>query len=106
MRSESAAFEDIADVQLQQELLNLAVHMIEAKTRSFDVARYEDRYENALLDLVKAKQAGREVQPAPTPRPANVINLMDALRRSIEAEKGRPGNRGPASAAARRRSRT
>ena len=41
----------------------------------------------ALVDLVKTKQAGREVEPAPTPRPSNVINLMDALRRSIETEK-------------------
>ena len=42
---------------------------------------------NALLDLVKAKQAGREFQPVAAPQPANVINLMDALRRSIAAEK-------------------
>jgi DNA end-binding protein Ku len=88
VRSEGAAFEDIVDVQLQQELLDLAAHIIETKTGRFDVSQYEDRYENALLDLVKTKQAGREVQPAPMPRPANVINLMDALRRSIEAEKG------------------
>jgi DNA end-binding protein Ku len=95
VRSESAAFEDIADVQLQEELLDLAARIIETKTRSFDLTRYEDRYEDALLDLVKTKQAGRELQPVATPRPSNVINLMDALRRSIEAEKDqsrtRPG---------------
>jgi DNA end-binding protein Ku len=91
VRRESAAFEDIADVQLQGELLDLATRIIESKIRTFDVSRYEDRYENALLDLVKTKQAGREVEPAPTPRPSNVINLMDALRRSIEAEKTQPG---------------
>jgi DNA end-binding protein Ku len=96
VRGESAAFEDIADVQLQQELLDLAGHIIETKTAAFDVSRYQDRYENALLDLVKAKQAGREVQPVATPRPANVINLMDALRRSIEAEKTQPGKSGAA----------
>jgi non-homologous end joining protein Ku len=39
------------------------------------------------MDLVKAKEAGRAVQPVATPRPATVINLMDALRRSIEHEK-------------------
>jgi DNA end-binding protein Ku len=105
VRSESAVFEDILDVQLQQELLDLAAHIIETKTRGFDASRYEDRYENALVDLVRAKQAGREVQPAPTPRPANVINLMDALRRSIETEKGaaqksRPGEQERADAVA------
>jgi DNA end-binding protein Ku len=91
VRTESAVFEDILDVKLQQELLDLASHIIETKTREFDASRYEDRYENALVDLMKSKQAGREVQPAPTPRPANVINLMDALRRSIEVEKGEVG---------------
>jgi DNA end-binding protein Ku len=87
VRSESAAFEGIADTQLQPELLDLATKIIESKTRPFDVSRYEDRYENALLDLVKTKQAGREVEPAPTPQPSNVINLMDALRRSVASEK-------------------
>jgi DNA end-binding protein Ku len=78
----------IADLELQDELLDLAAHIIERKTGPFDVSRYEDRYENALLDLIKAKQSGHEVQPAETPQPTNVINLMDALRRSIAAEKG------------------
>jgi DNA end-binding protein Ku len=87
VRSESAVFEDIADVELQEELLDLAAHIIETKTGKFDVSRYEDRYENALIDLVKAKQGGREVQPAKAPEPTNVINLMDALRRSVASEK-------------------
>jgi DNA end-binding protein Ku len=91
VRSESAAFEDIADIQLQQELLDLAVRIIETKTSEFDVTRYEDRYENALLDLVKTKQTGRELPPAKAPQPANVINLMDALRRSISSEKAQAG---------------
>jgi DNA end-binding protein Ku len=87
VRSESAAFEDSADLQVQEDLLDLAVRIIETKTGRFDVTRYEDRYENALLDLVKTKQAGREIQPVRVPQPSNVINLMDALRRSIEVEK-------------------
>jgi DNA end-binding protein Ku len=64
-----------------------AAHIIETKTGTFDLGRYEDRYETALIDLIKAKQVGREVQPAETPKPTNVINLMDALRRSIASEK-------------------
>jgi DNA end-binding protein Ku len=94
-RSEGAACEDIADVQVQEELLALAARVIEQKNGRFDTSRYEDRYENALMDLVKAKQSSREIQPVKAPQPANVINLMDALRRSIaaekaEAEKSRP----------------
>jgi DNA end-binding protein Ku len=96
VRSEGAVFEDIPDIELQKEMLDLAAHIIETKTGTFDLSQYEDRYENALIDLIKAKQAGHELQPAETPQPTNVINLMDALRRSIEAEKGqartsRPG---------------
>jgi DNA end-binding protein Ku len=87
VRNAGAVFEDIADMELQDEMLDLAAHIIERKTGAFDVSRYEDRYENALIDLVKAKQGGRPTQPAETPRPPNVINLMDALRRSIASEK-------------------
>ena len=55
----------------------------------------------ALIAMLKAKQAGMPMQAkAPTPRPANVVNLMDALRRSIAAEKparapSEPGGRKP-----------
>jgi DNA end-binding protein Ku len=50
-----------------------------------------DRYENAVIDLLKTKEAGLPL-PAekPEPRPHNVINILDALRRSIEAEKAAP----------------
>jgi DNA end-binding protein Ku len=96
VRSEGAAFEDIADIELQKEMLDLAVHIIETKKAKFDVSRYEDRYENALIDLVKAKQGGREVRPVETPQPSNVINLMDALRRSVASEKDNAAkSRGP-----------
>jgi DNA end-binding protein Ku len=87
VRDQRAAFEDIADIELQKEMLDLAAHIIETKMSTFDVSQYEDRYESALIDLIKAKQAGREPQPAAAPHPANVINLMDALRRSIATEK-------------------
>ena len=53
----------------------------------FEPAKFEDRYENAVLNLIKSKQAGEPVvAPAALP-PTTVVNLMDALRRSIEAEK-------------------
>jgi DNA end-binding protein Ku len=76
VRNEGAVFEDIADVELQDELLELAAHIIEKKTGPFDVGWYEDRDENALIDLIKAKQSGREIQPVETPQPTNVINLI------------------------------
>jgi DNA end-binding protein Ku len=89
VRDAGAAFEEIADLELQQEMLDLAAHIIETKAAKFDVSRYDDRYENALIDLVKAKQGGREIESAKAPQPTNVINLMDALRRSVANEKTR-----------------
>jgi DNA end-binding protein Ku len=87
IRDAGAAFEEIADLELQQEMLDLAAHIIDTKAGKFDLSRYEDRYENALIELVKAKQGGGEIKPAHTPQPQNVINLMDALRRSLASEK-------------------
>jgi DNA end-binding protein Ku len=87
VRSAGAAFEDIADVELQKDMLDLAAHIIAQKTGAFDLSHYEDRYENALADLIRAKQSGREVRPVEPPQPSNVINLMDALRRSVASEK-------------------
>jgi DNA end-binding protein Ku len=64
-------------------MIDLASHIIERKQAPFNPARFNDRYEEAMAELIKSKQAGMPLQPAPAPRPANVINLMDALRRSI-----------------------
>ena len=52
----------------------------------FDPSKFSDRYEDALKALIQAKQAGKPLPEAPA-RPTNVINLMDALRKSIESEK-------------------
>jgi DNA end-binding protein Ku len=87
VRSDTAYFEDIPDVEVPDEMLDLAKHIIDRKSGHFDVKGFEDRYENALAELIRAKQAGR---PADLPKPqlpSNVVNLMDALRRSIAAEK-------------------
>src|SRR6266702_1067672 len=54
----------------------------------FDASEFEDRYENAVVEMLKRKQAG--LPPAEQPEaaaPTNVVNLMDALRRSVESEK-------------------
>ena len=71
-------------------MLKLATHILETKKGHFDPSKFEDRYENALIDLIKAKRAGKEPPNAAEPRPSNVINLMDALRRSAQAERRKP----------------
>jgi len=89
MRSEEPYFDDIPKTKISEEMLDLAAHIIDKKSGKFEPEAFEDRYEKALVALVKSKQAGK---PPPTqkdaPKPSNVINLMDALKRSISAEKG------------------
>jgi len=88
VRDDTAYFADIPDVEIPEEMLDLAMHIIDRKAGSFDPAAFEDRYENALVELIRAKQAGRSVEPRKLDKPSNVVNLMDALRRSIDNEKG------------------
>jgi DNA end-binding protein Ku len=80
-------FDDIPDVKVSKDVLDLAKHILETKKAKFDPAKFEDRYETALKELIAAKQAGRKPPTSPPPRPSNVINLMDALRRSVKAEQ-------------------
>jgi DNA end-binding protein Ku len=92
VRDASGYFEDLPDVDLPAEMKQLAAHILETKQGNFEPTKFEDRYEAALVALLKSKQAGRPLKvDAPAPRATNVVNLMDALRRSIAAEN--PGKR-------------
>jgi non-homologous end joining protein Ku len=69
-------------------MLDVAEHILLSKTADFDPAFLEDRYRTALVSMLKEKQAElpRKASPA-MPSPQNVINLMDALKRSLESER-------------------
>ncbi|RAI42930.1 Ku protein [Rhodoplanes roseus] len=89
VRGEEPYFEDIPEVQVPKEMLSLAEHILDSKATDFDPAGFHDRYEEALVELLQKKQAGRPSAPATAAStPATVINLMDALKRSIVAETG------------------
>jgi DNA end-binding protein Ku len=79
-------FTEIPDLELPKEMLELAKHIIHKMAGRFEPDRFEDRYANALIELIRSKQKGMPVKPQPTHRHTNVINLMDALRRSVESE--------------------
>jgi DNA end-binding protein Ku len=82
---------------------NLARHIISTMATDFDPAKFEDRYENAVIELLKSKQAGTPAHiPTSVAPPSNVINLMDALKRSIEAEKATPARKAPSKTSAER----
>jgi DNA end-binding protein Ku len=80
-------FEEIPDLELPKEMLELAKHIIEKMRGKFQPEEFEDRYEKALIELIRSKQKGTPVKPQPTHRQTNVINLMEALRRSVEGDK-------------------
>ena len=87
VRDDQAYFEDIPELKTAKEMLDLAAHIVQTKSGHFDPTQFDDRYENALIDLLKKKEAGEKIEPAkegPTPQ---VVNLMDALRASIDADK-------------------
>jgi DNA end-binding protein Ku len=93
VRDDADFFDDIDDVEVPEEMLDLATHIIGRKLSRFEPKRFDDRYQEALLELIKAKQQHRPIkQAAPPPRPTNVISLMDALRKSIAAEKSEAAN--------------
>jgi DNA end-binding protein Ku len=87
VREPAAYFEDIPELKLPAEMKQLAAHILDTKASHFDPSKFVDHYETALVDLLRAKQAGRIVEaPKDEPAPHRVINLMDALRASIGAE--------------------
>ncbi len=89
VRQADEVFDDIGEVKVEPEMLKLAAHIIDTKLSTFAPSEFEDRYQNALLDLIKAKAGHRPIKRAPeAPKPSNVVDLMEALRRSIAAEKG------------------
>jgi DNA end-binding protein Ku len=103
VRDESDYFDDIPSTKVPADMLKLATHILETKKGKFDPAKFEDRYETALKELVKAKLAGKKTPVASESRPSNVVNLMDALRRSARADSHKADPREPA--AARRKTR-
>ena len=87
VREEQQYFEDIPELKLPKDMMDLASHIVTNKSGHFDPSHFEDRYENALIDLLKKKEAGEKITPVRGAPPPRVVNLMDALRASVDAEK-------------------
>ena len=105
VRSEKDYFSHIPSPRVTKDMVSLAAHILESKATKFDPERFQDEYEKALRKLVQRKAKGHAIEaPEPEERPRNVINLMDALRESVRADKGRHGlPRKPGSRRTRRR---
>jgi DNA end-binding protein Ku len=103
VRSEKTYFDDIENEKIPKDMLELASHIVDTKRGEFDPSAFEDRYEDALKALLRKKQKGEKIEPAKEERPSNVINLMEALRQSVSAEKKGGERRKGASHKAHRR---
>ncbi len=101
VRSAAAAFEEIPKLTIKGEMLDLAKHIIETKRGEFDPSSFDDRYEAAVTELVKAKLAGKTVKRKAPSKPTKVVDLMEALRASVgAAAETKPAKRGTARKAA------
>jgi DNA end-binding protein Ku len=83
VRSEAEYFDDIQDVKVTKDMLDLAKHIVNQKSGNFEPEKFEDHYETALVDLINQKRAGKPITPKERPRGENVVDLMEALRRSV-----------------------
>src|SRR5215467_9296021 len=87
VRNEADYFDDIPDLKIPKDMLDLAKHIVQTKSGHFEPQKFDDRYEKALRELINKKEAGEEIKPQAQEQ-ARVINLMDALRKSVQAERG------------------
>lgn len=83
VRGEGEYFDEIQDVKITKDMLDLAKHIVNQKSGSFEPDKFKDHYETALIDLINRKRAGKPITPKERPRGENVVDLMEALRRSV-----------------------
>jgi DNA end-binding protein Ku len=88
VRNEKEYFDDIQNVKITKDMLDLAKHIVEQKSAEFEPEKFDDRYESALIELINRKRSGIKLPAKAAPKSdGNVINLMDALKRSLAGSK-------------------
>jgi DNA end-binding protein Ku len=88
VRSPAAYFEEIRNGSLDKNQLKLATQLVETFTAPFDPTQFSDRYQDSLLEIIKGKIEGSEPAISPKAEMGKVINLMDALKQSLEQTTG------------------
>jgi DNA end-binding protein Ku len=90
IRAEKTFFDDIPAAKPDKQMLEIAEKIIDQQVAAFKPAQFVDRYEDALRDLIKQKQKGKPIIAEVAPEDTKVIDLMDALKKSLASE-GRSG---------------
>ena len=90
-------FDDIPEVKADKDMVDIATRIIAQKEADFDPSEFKDRYDDALREMIKAKQkGGKGLVEAPEPDDTNVVDLMAALRASLKGSAGGGGKKAPA----------
>jgi DNA end-binding protein Ku len=89
VRDPQEYFDEIQDVKVTKDMLDLARHIVNQKAGSFEPEKFEDHYETALVDLINSKRSGKPITPKERPAAGNVVDLMEALRRSVAETQGK-----------------
>ena len=100
VRDEKEYFDEIQDVKVTKDMLDLAKHIVTQKAADFEPAKFEDHYEAALAELINAKRNGKTIGAKPRPKGENVVDLMDALKKSLAGEAAAPSGKKPRKASA------
>jgi DNA end-binding protein Ku len=90
VRDHAPVFDEIGDGRADKDMLQMATQLIEQKSGTFDPSEFQDRYQEAVLAMVKAKIQGQAPVIAKAPERGKVINLMDALRQSLDQSSKPP----------------
>jgi DNA end-binding protein Ku len=90
VRDQKEYFDDIQDVKVTNDMLDLAKRIVTQEAADFDPEKFEDHYEEALAELINAKRNGRTIAAKPRPKGENVVDLMDALKKSLATERAAP----------------
>ena len=104
VRDPALFFGEISNGRLEKDMLDLAAQLIEQKSGPFEPSEFKDQYQETLITMVKRKLKGQKPILAKAPERGKVINLMDALRQSLEEVKKPPARsrpRKPTTAAAK-----
>jgi DNA end-binding protein Ku len=87
VRAAAPYFTDIPQVKISKDMTDLAKMILDKMSGHFDPAEFVDRYEDAIVEMLKEKKAGHVIKPKAEPARGNVIDLMESLKRSVEATK-------------------
>ena len=89
IKADKEFFRDIPDHKPDKQMLDIAQRIVEQLSAKFEPKEFNDRYEDALRDVIKRKQKGQPVVAEEAPKDTKVIDLMDALKRSLAGDKGK-----------------